>query len=106
MDYQLISADDHLDIRFFPKDLFTSRVPAELKAHVPHVVATDNERPFGVPMLPLLFEDRVMWASDYPHPASTWPNSKEVIARQLDGVVGPETRQKLLADNARRLYGL
>jgi hypothetical protein len=44
MEYQLISADDHLDIRFFPKDLFTSRVPAELKGRVPHVVATDNER--------------------------------------------------------------
>lgn len=67
---------------------------------------TFQDDPFGVRMLPLLFEDRVMWASDYPHPASTWPSSKEVISRQLDGVVGPQTRRKLLFDNARRLYGL
>jgi hypothetical protein len=44
MEYKVISADDHLDIRFFPKDIFTSRVPANMKDRVPHVVPTDNER--------------------------------------------------------------
>ena len=44
MDYKVISADDHLDIRFFPKDIFTSRVPAEMRDRVPHVVPTNNER--------------------------------------------------------------
>jgi predicted TIM-barrel fold metal-dependent hydrolase len=80
------------------------RRPSEYFAD--NIWMTFQDDPFGVRMLPLLFEDRVMWASDYPHPASTWPNSKEIIARQLDGVVGPETREKLLAGNARRLYGL
>ena len=66
---------------------------------------TFQDDPYGIKMLPLLFEDKVMWASDYPHPASTWPNSKEVIDRQLVGV-SAATRQKLLADNAKQLYGL
>jgi predicted TIM-barrel fold metal-dependent hydrolase len=67
---------------------------------------TFQDDPFGVQMLPMLFEDRVMWASDYPHPASTWPDSQRIIKRQLDGVVEDSTREKLLFKNAQELYGL
>ncbi|MBV8086191.1 MAG: amidohydrolase [Chloroflexi bacterium] len=68
---------------------------------------TFQDDEYGVRMLKegLLFEDKVMWASDYPHPASTWPDSKQVIERQMTGI--PEaTRKKLLADNAKNLYKL
>src|ERR1700683_4262004 len=44
MKYSCISADDHIDLRFLPKDIFTSRVPAALKDRVPRVVPTNNER--------------------------------------------------------------
>jgi uncharacterized protein len=67
---------------------------------------TFQDDAFGVQMLPMLHEDKVMWASDYPHPASTWPESQQIIKRQLDGVVNDETRRKLLVDNAKALYGL
>jgi uncharacterized protein len=59
----------------------------------------------GMHMLSYLGEDRVMWASDYPHPASTWPNSQAVIERQTKHLP-PETKRKILAENARSLYGL
>jgi len=59
----------------------------------------------GMHMLSYLDEDRVMWASDYPHPASTWPNSQAVIERQT-GHLSPATKQKILSDNARKLYAL
>jgi predicted TIM-barrel fold metal-dependent hydrolase len=59
----------------------------------------------GMHMLSYLSEDRVMWASDYPHPASTWPNSQAVIERQMTHL-SPATKQKILSDNARKLYGL
>lgn len=67
---------------------------------------TFQDDAFGVQMLPMLFEDKVMWASDYPHPASTWPDSQAIIKRQLDGIVGDDTRKKLLFENAQKLYGL
>ena len=68
---------------------------------------TFQEDLYGVKMMEagLLFEDNVMWASDYPHPASTWPNSKEIIEGQMKGL-SDETRQKLLFGNAQALYGL
>jgi predicted TIM-barrel fold metal-dependent hydrolase len=78
--------------------------PSEYFAN--NIWMTFQDDPFGVQMLPMLFEDRVMWASDYPHPASTWPDSQETINRQLDGVVNDETRKKLLFANAQLLYGL
>jgi len=59
----------------------------------------------GIQMLGLLDENKVMWASDYPHPASTWPESQQVIEAQMKGV-SAATRQKILFDNARDLYGL
>jgi predicted TIM-barrel fold metal-dependent hydrolase len=48
--------------------------------------------------------DRLMWASDYPHQDSTWPESQQMIDRLADGVPPPQ-RQMIVAENAARLYG-
>ena len=37
----------------------------------------------GMRTLDLLGSDTVMWASDYPHPDSTWPESQEVVDQAL-----------------------
>ena len=50
----------------------------------------------GDPVGPLLYrcfgEDRYMWASDYPHVDSTWPESRRIIAEALDGLPEPVGR--------------
>jgi predicted TIM-barrel fold metal-dependent hydrolase len=46
-----------------------------------------------------------MWGSDFPHTDSTWPKSREVIAKDFAGVPDAVTR-KITFDNAARLYGL
>jgi predicted TIM-barrel fold metal-dependent hydrolase len=46
-----------------------------------------------------------MWESDYPHTASTFPHSREYVAKALEGVPHDEQR-KMLCDNAVRLYKL
>jgi predicted TIM-barrel fold metal-dependent hydrolase len=46
-----------------------------------------------------------MWSNDYPHPNSTWPNSRAVIERDL-GNLPAEDRQRLLSGNVVELYGL
>ena len=46
-----------------------------------------------------------MWSNDYPHPNSTWPHSRDVIARHL-GHLGPDARRKVLSDNVTRLYNI
>ena len=59
----------------------------------------------GLRLLDVLGADRVMWASDYPHADSTWPESQRVIEENFRGVDGP-TRHRITCENARELYGL
>lgn len=49
--------------------------------------------------------ENIMWSTDYPHPATTWPHSRESIARQFQGVPDNE-RQLMTCGNAARFYGL
>jgi predicted TIM-barrel fold metal-dependent hydrolase len=64
------------------------------------------DEPIGVKMVgDVLNADKVMFGSDYPHPASTWPDSQRVIGEQWQGIV-PELRQKIIRDNACALFGI
>ena len=49
--------------------------------------------------------DNIMWASDYPHPDSTWPESRRFIEWQMSGIPEGE-RRKILSDNVTKLYRL
>ncbi len=69
------------------------------------VFATFEEEPLGPELIPLLGPDNFMWACDYPHPDSTWPNSREAIDHAL-GKLGEEAVRKVTAENCRRLYDL
>lgn len=48
---------------------------------------------------------RLMWANDFPHSDSTWPNSAQIIAEQTEGMA-PAMRQRILRDNCAELYKL
>ena len=37
MTYKMISADDHIDLGYLPRDLWTARMPASLHDRAPHV---------------------------------------------------------------------
>jgi len=49
--------------------------------------------------------DQIMWSTDYPHTASNWPNSRQVIDYQFRGLPRAQVK-RFLHDNCRRLYGL
>ena len=68
------------------------------------VWATFEEEPLGPKLIPLLGPDNFMWASDYPHPDSTFPNSRHAIAEAFAGLDGGIVR-KVTAENCARLYG-
>ena len=57
------------------------------------------------PIIPLIGEDNIIWGADYPHPDCIWPNSQEVLGRNL-AAVSPSVRQKITVDNVARLYHL
>jgi predicted TIM-barrel fold metal-dependent hydrolase len=49
--------------------------------------------------------ENILWSTDFPHPATTWPNSREVVDRQFADIPDEE-RQLICAGNAERIYGL
>lgn len=61
--------------------------------------------PRGVAMRHDIGLDNIMWSTDYPHPATSWPHSREIIERQFQGVPAAE-RQKMVCGNAASIYGL
>jgi predicted TIM-barrel fold metal-dependent hydrolase len=69
------------------------------------VWATFQTDHVGLRVVDLLGDDRVMWASDYPHPDSTWPESQKAIDDNFTGVL-PRITRRILCENAKALYGL
>jgi predicted TIM-barrel fold metal-dependent hydrolase len=49
--------------------------------------------------------DNIMWSSDYPHTAATFPHSQEFVQKLL-GTVPEQSRRKVVRETAARLYGL
>ncbi|MSQ26800.1 MAG: amidohydrolase [Dehalococcoidia bacterium] len=67
--------------------------------------ATFFNDPAGGHLLAKFGENNCMWSNDYPHGNSTWPHSREVIARDL-GHLSPERRAKIVATTAQKLYDM
>jgi len=70
-----------------------------------HVYATFMDDVAGMATRHLVGVDHLMWASDYPHSDSTWPESRQVLAKHFAGV--PEgDRRRIVGENAKALYGI
>ena len=76
-----------------PSDLFKRQI-----------YSTFQQSPVTMRLLEF-YGDNLLWASDYPHPDSIWPNSQPTI-QQTMGHLPSETIKKLTHDNAAKLYGL
>jgi predicted TIM-barrel fold metal-dependent hydrolase len=94
---------EHMDLEWEDQfaDLTLTMKPSEYWHRQCH--ATYQSDPIGIRLLDILGEDNVMWGSDFPHPDGIWPDSKEFIEREFQGV--PETtKRKIICDNAAKLY--
>lgn len=47
----------------------------------------------------------LLWASDYPHSDSTWPESMEILSKTIEGI-DPALVRRIVHDNAKELYRL
>jgi predicted TIM-barrel fold metal-dependent hydrolase len=97
LDYVYIERQQQATYRFKdqlrPSDFFHRQVSLSFQ-----------EDDLGIQLRHLIGVDQLMWGSDYPHAESTWPKSREILARILQGV--PEEEQaKIAGGNAARLYG-
>jgi uncharacterized protein len=101
MDYRyqrLVSMGSYWDTR---GGIGLTRPPSETFRKQVWVTFQDDQ--VGLDQLAYYGEDKVMWACDYPHPDSTFPESRQVVER-LTGHLDPALRRRLLHDNAAALY--
>ena len=70
-----------------------------------NVFVTYQDDRAGVLTASVYGEDNFLWASDYPHGVTTWPNSKETVDRNCEGI-DPVVKRKLNRENAAKLYRL
>jgi predicted TIM-barrel fold metal-dependent hydrolase len=84
----------HPHLRLRPSDYFRRQV-----------AATFQEDRIGIRLRDAVGRESLLWASDYPHTDSTWPRSREVIARNFADVPSAELGP-IVCENAARLYGL
>ncbi len=82
-------------------DYAPSSSPTELFRR--QVVATFEEEELAARLIPLVGAASCMWASDYPHTDSTFPESRRAIRETL-GELSPEDRRKITATNCAELY--
>jgi predicted TIM-barrel fold metal-dependent hydrolase len=59
----------------------------------------------GVPAIPEIGVDQVVWGSDFPHTISVGVDTREALD-EMFASVSPGERAKLVAENARRLFAL
>jgi len=62
------------------------------------VYATYIDDSVAISALELIGVDNLLWSSDYPHNASTWPRSEDIVERDF-GHLAPEVRRKVVRDN-------
>ena len=81
-------------LKLRPSEYFHRQVYATF---IDDAVGVENRHQIGI--------DNIMWSSDYPHTASTWPHSRDIIAR--DFKTAPEAEKwKIVRENVIELYDL
>ncbi len=92
--YETLRYIDPTPITMPPSEYFKRQIYATFQ----------DDRP-GVLTSQLVGEDNFMWASDFPHRASTWPNSRAVVEQNFVNI-SAEVKRKITYDNIHRLYGV
>jgi predicted TIM-barrel fold metal-dependent hydrolase len=70
-----------------------------------NMAATFEQDRVGMRLLDMIGVENLMWATDYPHPDSTWPRSQEVLQEHFQGLA-PEQVELIASGNASRIYRL
>jgi len=70
-----------------------------------NMACTFMDDEIGLSMRHLVGLENILWSTDFPHPATTWPHSQEIVARQFADI--PDDEQAMICcTNAERIYKL
>ena len=69
------------------------------------MAATFEQDTTGMRLLDLIGIENLMWATDYPHPDSTWPRSRKVLEDHFEGMSRDDV-ELIASGNVSRIYKL
>jgi predicted TIM-barrel fold metal-dependent hydrolase len=70
-----------------------------------NMAATFEQDTTGIRLLDLIGIENLMWATDYPHPDSTWPRSRAVLEDHFKGMPADDV-ELIASGNVTRIYKL
>ena len=70
-----------------------------------NVFLTFQDDPVAFKTVDMMSERQLMWANDFPHFDSIWPNSQAILA-EMTADLSDHQRRRILRDNVRDLYRL
>ncbi len=83
-----------IPLKMLPSELFKRQV-----------YGTFQQSPTAVALAEFYGEDKLLWATDYPHPDSIWPHSIKKL-EEFTKKATPELVRKIAWENAANLYGV
>ena len=81
---------------------------SELPSHYFHrnIALTFIEEPIALERLrDVIGVENILWSSDFPHPVTSWPNSRRIIDEQFANLPDAE-RDLITCGNATRIWNL
>ncbi len=100
--YYLERLDEHFEKR--PGEMPITRPPSETFAEGRCLVSCEPEEKSLAWVTESLGNDKIIYASDYPHWDCEFPDSVRSIAERKE--LGDDAKRAILSDNARRLFAL
>jgi predicted TIM-barrel fold metal-dependent hydrolase len=85
----------------FSSQIGLSMKPSEFWARQGY--STFQDEALSEEVIGIVGADNIIWGSDYPHPDGIWPDSREIVERNL-GHLDEAVLAKLVYENAARLY--
>jgi predicted TIM-barrel fold metal-dependent hydrolase len=83
-----------------------SKMPSEyFRSNVFATFWFENNRNKLPELIDAVGEDNILFETDFPHPTCLYPQPLETVAPKMS-TLAPETRRKILGENARKLYRL
>ena len=88
-------------------DTFPAKAISEKPSFYWHrnMAATFEQDLAGIRLLDLLGIENLMWATDYPHPDSTWPRSQEILQNHFKDLPKDDV-EAIASGNVSRIYHL
>jgi predicted TIM-barrel fold metal-dependent hydrolase len=75
---------------YYHRNMFTTFIHEPFAVHnLRHIIGVEN----------------MMWSTDYPHPACTWPDSRALVEEEFAGIPADE-RELIVCGNATRVWNL